>query len=188
MLRFRMRRAKRKATIRLAIAALGVVYGDIGTSPLYAIKECFSPESTHHVDPSPEPTCSGLLSLVFWSLTMVVTVKYLTFVMRADNEGAGGILALAPPRGSPAPEATASARAAPSPCCRSCSSGRRCSTATASSRPPISVLSAVEGLQEAATSPLKPVVVPLTLRDPGRAVHAAKARDREESVRSSARS
>ena len=77
----------------LMLAALGVVYGDIGTSPLYAIKECFSPESSHHVAPTPENVL-GVLSLVFWSLTMIVTVKYLTFVMRADNEGAGGILAL----------------------------------------------------------------------------------------------
>src|SRR3982751_2577466 len=75
------------------LAALGVVYGDIGTSPLYALKECFNPESAHHVDPTPA-NILGILSLIVWSLTMVVTLKYLTFVMKADNQGAGGILAL----------------------------------------------------------------------------------------------
>jgi KUP system potassium uptake protein len=73
------------------LAALGVVYGDIGTSPLYALKECFSP--AHDVRPTAENVL-GVLSLIFWSLTMVVVVKYLTFIMRADNEGEGGILAL----------------------------------------------------------------------------------------------
>src|SRR5262245_59561573 len=77
----------------LMLSALGVVYGDIGTSPLYAVKECFSPDSIHHVEPTPANVL-GVLSLIFWSLTMVVTVKYLAFVMRADNEGQGGILAL----------------------------------------------------------------------------------------------
>ncbi|WP_441288093.1 potassium transporter Kup [Sorangium sp. KYC3313] len=77
----------------LMLAALGVVYGDIGTSPLYAMKECFSPSSPHHVAPTPGNVL-GVLSLMFWSLMMVVTVKYVTFITRADNEGAGGILAL----------------------------------------------------------------------------------------------
>src|SRR5687767_11207894 len=77
----------------LTLGAIGVVFGDIGTSPLYAIKECFSPESPHRVPITPENVL-GVLSLVFWSLTMVIVVKYLTFIMRADNEGAGGILAL----------------------------------------------------------------------------------------------
>ncbi|XXS00291.1 potassium transporter Kup [Sorangium sp. So ce426] len=77
----------------LMLAALGVVYGDIGTSPLYAMKECFSPSSPHHVAPTPANVL-GVLSLMFWSLMMVVTVKYVTFITRADNEGAGGILAL----------------------------------------------------------------------------------------------
>ena len=112
------------------VGALGVVFGDIGTSPLYAIKECV--DGSHGVPPTHENVL-GVLSLVFWSLTMVVTVKYLTFIMRADN----------------------TARAASSRCSRSCrakkvqsrhahrvdcrrssSSARRCSTATASSRRP----------------------------------------------------
>ncbi len=75
----------------LAIGALGVVYGDIGTSPLYALRECFLPE--YGIAPSHD-NILGVLSLVFWALTLVVTVKYLTFVMRADNNGEGGILAL----------------------------------------------------------------------------------------------
>jgi KUP system potassium uptake protein len=75
----------------LALGALGVVYGDIGTSPLYALKECFT--GTHSVAPTPDNVL-GVLSLVFWSLVFVVVVKYLAFVMRADNRGEGGILAL----------------------------------------------------------------------------------------------
>ena len=75
----------------LALAALGVVYGDIGTSPLYALRECFVGE---HALAATAPNVLGILSLVFWSLTMVVSVKYLMFLMRADNEGEGGILAL----------------------------------------------------------------------------------------------
>ena len=75
----------------LLLAALGVVYGDIGTSPLYTLRECFG----HVVGlPLTEGNVLGILSLVFWSLIMVVTVKYVVFVMRADNRGEGGILSL----------------------------------------------------------------------------------------------
>lgn len=77
--------------IKLSLAALGVVYGDIGTSPLYAVKECFS--SSHGVAPDANNVL-GVLSLIFWSLTIVVVIKYLTFIMRADNRGEGGILSL----------------------------------------------------------------------------------------------
>jgi KUP system potassium uptake protein len=80
-----------KALLTLSLGALGVVYGDIGTSPLYALKECFS--GSHAVFVSPENVL-GVLSLVFWALTFVVTFKYLVLVMRADNRGEGGILAL----------------------------------------------------------------------------------------------
>jgi len=76
---------------KLTLAAIGVVYGDIGTSPLYALRECFHGESG--VVPSHENVL-GVLSLVFWALTLVIAVKYLTFVMRVDNQGEGGILAL----------------------------------------------------------------------------------------------
>jgi KUP system potassium uptake protein len=79
------------AVVRLALGALGVVYGDIGTSPLYAIKECFA--EPHGVSVTPENVL-GILSLMFWALTLVIVVKYLTFVLRADNKGEGGTLAL----------------------------------------------------------------------------------------------
>jgi KUP system potassium uptake protein len=80
-------------TVRLAlvVGALGVVYGDIGTSPLYALRECFNP--VLGIVPSPENVL-GIVSLIFWSLTLIVTVKYLGLLMRADNRGEGGILAL----------------------------------------------------------------------------------------------
>ncbi len=79
------------ALAALALGALGVVYGDIGTSPLYALKESFHGE--HGVPLTPENVL-GVLSLVVWAMTFVVTFKYLSFVMRADNRGEGGILAL----------------------------------------------------------------------------------------------
>jgi KUP system potassium uptake protein len=82
--------ADRKALIRASLLALGVVYGDIGTSPLYAIRECFGP---HGVPVEPR-NVFGVLSLVFWTLTLIVSVKYLLHVLRADNHGEGGILAL----------------------------------------------------------------------------------------------
>ncbi|MBC7742905.1 MAG: potassium transporter Kup [Bdellovibrionaceae bacterium] len=75
----------------LALGALGVVYGDIGTSPLYALKDSFLPG--HHVLANPENILS-LLSLIFWSLMIVISLKYLAFILRADNRGEGGILAL----------------------------------------------------------------------------------------------
>ena len=75
----------------LILAALGVVYGDIGTSPLYAMRECFT--GPHAIDVS-RANVLGVLSLITWSLVIVVSVKYLLFVMRADNAGEGGILAL----------------------------------------------------------------------------------------------
>jgi KUP system potassium uptake protein len=81
----------RRDLARLSLGALGVVYGDIGTSPLYSIKECFHP--THGVAVTPGNVL-GILSLVFWALTLVVVVKYIFFVMRAENHGEGGILAL----------------------------------------------------------------------------------------------
>ena len=80
-----------KALAGLALAALGVVYGDIGTSPLYALKECFS--GPHAIALTHENVL-GILSLIFWSLNFVVSFKYISLVMRADNRGEGGILAL----------------------------------------------------------------------------------------------
>jgi KUP system potassium uptake protein len=76
---------------KVTLAALGVVYGDIGTSPLYALRECF--HGPHAVAPTPGNVL-GVLSLIVWSLVVVVSIKYLVFILRADNRGEGGILAL----------------------------------------------------------------------------------------------
>src|SRR5687768_3658527 len=76
---------------KISLGALGVVYGDIGTSPLYAIRECFT--LPHGVRVTRENVL-GVESLFFWAMTLVVAVKYLAFIMRADNRGEGGILAL----------------------------------------------------------------------------------------------
>ncbi len=81
-----------KGLALLSLAALGVVFGDIGTSPLYAIRECFHGD---YAIPVSQENILGVLSLMFWSLVMIVTVKYLTFVLRADNKGEGGVLVLA---------------------------------------------------------------------------------------------
>ena len=75
----------------LSLAALGVVFGDIGTSPLYTLHEVFA---SHHPVPVTPENVLGVLSLILWALIMVVTVKYVAFVMRADNRGEGGIMAL----------------------------------------------------------------------------------------------
>ena len=80
----------KKYKMLLTLAALGVVYGDIGTSPLYALKEAFHHS---HLPPTPE-NVMGILSLVFWSLIIVISIKYLIFILRADDHGEGGILAL----------------------------------------------------------------------------------------------
>jgi KUP system potassium uptake protein len=75
----------------MMLGAIGIVFGDIGTSPLYTIKEMFNP----HFGLTPDAeTVKGLLSLGFWSLILVVTLKYVLVIMRADNDGEGGIMAL----------------------------------------------------------------------------------------------
>lgn len=76
---------------RLSLAALGVVFGDISTSPIYAIRECF--QGQYGIDVS-HANVMGILSLMFWSLVMIVGLKYLTFVFRANNHGEGGEIAL----------------------------------------------------------------------------------------------
>lgn len=81
----------RRARLLLALAALGVVYGDIGTSPLYSLREAFS--SGRGMEPT-HTNIFGVLSLIFWSLIIVISIKYLVFILRADNKGEGGILAL----------------------------------------------------------------------------------------------
>lgn len=75
----------------VVLGALGIVYGDIGTSPLYAIRECF--HHTHGIAVTPE-NIFGVLSLILWSLVLMISIKYLLYIMRADNKGEGGILAL----------------------------------------------------------------------------------------------
>ncbi|MDQ8035860.1 MAG: potassium transporter Kup [Pedobacter sp.] len=81
----------KSSTAALTLGALGVVFGDIGTSPLYALKECF--HAAHGIAITPENVL-GILSLIFWSITLVVSLKYIAFIMRADNNGEGGIMAL----------------------------------------------------------------------------------------------
>ncbi|MBL8613452.1 MAG: KUP/HAK/KT family potassium transporter, partial [Myxococcales bacterium] len=141
---------------KLALGALGVVYGDIGTSPLYAMKECFEPG--HGMDPS-RANVLGVLSLFVWSLTLVVVVKYLSFIMRADNKGEGGILALLAllkPRRSEKPVIGLPILVLLGLFGSALLYGDGMIT------PAISVLSAVEGLG-VATNKLDPVVVPITV-------------------------
>jgi KUP system potassium uptake protein len=141
----------------LTLCALGVVFGDIGTSPLYALKEClhFAGGEKASVE-----DLYGILSLTFWALVMVVTVKYLIFIMRADHDGEGGIfalLAIIPERfRAHAPHSgkvTAMALLAVI--------GASFLYGDGVITPAISVLSAVEGLKEASPR-LEPLVVPLT--------------------------
>ncbi|HEU4536931.1 MAG TPA: potassium transporter Kup [Polyangiaceae bacterium] len=142
--------------LALALGALGIVYGDIGTSPLYAFKECL--QGPHRVAPT-EANVLGLLSLMVWSLTMVVTVKYLFFIMRADNEGEGGILALlalVPPR------LRAGGARASSPLVLLVLFGAAMLYGDGVITPAISVLSAVEGLNVGVRG-VEHYVLPLTL-------------------------
>jgi len=140
----------------LSLAALGVVYGDIGTSPLYTMKEVFA--GAHHPVPITPDNVLGILSLIFWSLIVVVTIKYVSFIMRADNKGEGGIMALMALALRPAPEG-ARRRAA---IIMAGLFGTALFYGDALITPAISVLSAVEGL-EVATPALKPYVIPVTL-------------------------
>ncbi len=137
----------------LSLVALGVVYGDIGTSPLYALRESFR----HRVPPTPDNVL-GVLSLIFWALAIVITLKYLVFVMRADNHGEGGILALTAlvaPRGS--------GRAARLGVLLTLGLfGTALLYGDGMITPAISVLSAVEGLRVAAPS-LDAFVLPITI-------------------------
>ena len=83
---------RRRRLVVLCLASLGIVYGDIGTSPLYAMRECFYGQ--HGVPPT-HANVLGVLSLILWSLVLIISVKYLILILRADNRGEGGILALA---------------------------------------------------------------------------------------------
>lgn len=138
----------------LALGALGVVYGDIGTSPLYAIKECF--HGTHAIEASPA-NVMGVLSLVVWSLTIVVSIKYITFIMRADNRGEGGIFALL----ALAPGADKMSQRMRNLMVLAALAGAALLYGDGVITPSISVLSAVEGL-EVATDAARDLVVPIT--------------------------
>jgi KUP system potassium uptake protein len=146
--------ARGKALAGLALGALGVVYGDIGTSPLYALKECFN--GPHGVPPT-SANVMGVLSLVFWALTFVVSFKYLTLVMRADNRGEGGIMALL---------ALVGRRRTSAPARRALLVaglfGAALLYGDGAITPAISVLGAVEGL-EVATPAVRPFVVPVSV-------------------------
>lgn len=147
--------SSRRNLLGVALGALGVVYGDIGTSPLYALRECF--HGGHGVEPSPGNVL-GVLSLVFWSLVVIVTVKYLIFVMRADNRGEGGILALM----SLVPPQLRDARGGRWLLLALGLFGAALLYGDGMIIPSISVLSAVEGLQ-LVTHRLDPFVVPITI-------------------------
>lgn len=145
-----------KRTALLALGALGIVYGDIGTSPLYALRECFN--GPHGIEATPD-NVMGVLSLIFWSLIIVVSVKYLLFVMRADNRGEGGILALMAlvmqrPRGQAHPARPVLIALG--------LFGAALLYGDGVITPAISVLSAVEGLS-VATPVFEPYIIPITL-------------------------
>jgi len=140
----------------LSLGALGVVYGDIGTSPLYALRECFKPG--HGVAPTPA-NIYGVLSLVFWSLVLVISLKYLVFVMRADNRGEGGILALMSLARTRASGGTSARRKV---LVALGLFGSALLYGDGMITPAISVLSAVEGLEIAAPG-LSTYVVPITV-------------------------
>jgi KUP system potassium uptake protein len=140
----------------LTLAALGIVYGDIGTSPLYAVKETFNPE---HGIPLEAENILGGISAIFWSLMVVVSIKYVTLIMEAHNKGEGGIMALLALALSSVKEDHA----------RWCPLivlvglfGAALFYGDAVLTPAISVLSAVEGL-EVGTTALKPYVLPISI-------------------------
>src|SRR5687768_15783972 len=83
----------RKSTPALVLGAMGVVYGDIGTSPIYALREALINVAGEEGPPSPD-SIIGVLSIIVWSLTLIVSVKYALFVLRADNQGEGGTLSI----------------------------------------------------------------------------------------------
>jgi KUP system potassium uptake protein len=145
----------RKRLAVLTLGALGVVYGDVGTSPLYALKECF--HGGHGLPPT-TANVLGVLSLIFWSLTLIISVKYLIFVMRADNKGEGGILALMA-LVTQHPLANAGSRAA---FIGLGLFGAALLYGDGMITPAISVLGAVEGLS-VATHRLEPFIVPLAV-------------------------
>jgi KUP system potassium uptake protein len=148
--------ARKAGMAGVMIAALGVVFGDLGTSPLYALPAAFS--TGHHAVQPTEAGVHGVISLVFWTITLVVSVKYVTFIMRADNDGEGGIMAL-----------ISLVQSAPLRTRRTAATlvslgllGASLFYGDGVITPAISVLSAIEGLNVAAPS-LSSLVVPIAL-------------------------
>ncbi len=146
--------ASRSHLAPLLLAAVGVVFGDIGTSPLYTMKEVFG----SHGLPTTLPNILGILSLVFWALVVIVALKYVVFIMRADNRGEGGIMAMM---------ALAQRTASGNPSLMRWLTiaglfGAALFYGDGVITPAISVLSAVEGL-EIATPAFRPFVIPITL-------------------------
>ncbi|HID75832.1 MAG TPA: potassium transporter Kup [Planctomycetaceae bacterium] len=141
--------------VALSLAALGVVFGDISTSPLYAVRECFHGE--YGIEPS-AANVVGVLSLMFWSLVLIVTVKYLAFVLRADNDGEGGVIALTalvrPRRGRSQSRRWLLVALGVFAACLLYGDGMI--------TPAISVISAVEGIR-IITPLFQPYVIPLTV-------------------------
>ena len=139
----------------LTVGALGIVYGDIGTSPLYALRECFA--GSRGVSPTPENVL-GILSLVLWSLILIISVKYLGLLLRADNHGEGGLLALfALVRDAVGVDSARSRLLVVAGI-----AGTAMLYADAAITPAISVLSALEGLESTHVS-LGPVIVPMAV-------------------------
>ena len=149
----------------LSLAALGIVYGDIGTSPIYAFREAFSPS---HGITSVSENVLGVLSLIFWSLIIVISIKYLGLVLRADNRGEGGIVALTALVMSPGTPTSPEERPVRETRNRRWLLGMAGLFGAAllygesMITPAISVLSAIEGL-EVATPVLGPFVIPITI-------------------------
>jgi KUP system potassium uptake protein len=144
-----------KRLLQLSVGAIGVVYGDIGTSPIYSLRECFF--GSGHVVPDPVNVL-GVLSLIMWSLILVISVKYIVFVMRADNRGEGGIVALVallnPWKSKPGTARYALMLLG--------LFGGALLYGDGTITPAISVLSAVEGL-DVATTAFHPYIIPITL-------------------------
>ena len=145
----------RQSRAALAMAAMGIVYGDIGTSPLYAAKEVFNP--THGIAFSAANVMGGV-SAIFWALMIIVSIKYVILIMRADNRGEGGIMALLALASASVKERTGWSV----PLAVVGVFGAALFYGDGVITPAISVLSAIEGLEVAAPG-LKPYVIPLTV-------------------------
>ncbi|MET3130140.1 KUP system potassium uptake protein [Oxalobacteraceae bacterium GrIS 1.11] len=146
---------KKSSLVALTLAAVGIVYGDIGTSPLYTLKTIFTPEHGLPLNPA---NLFGVISLIFWGLTIIISLKYVTLVLRADNRGEGGIMALM----ALALSSVSKLSRWNFPLMLVGVFGATLFYGDSVITPAISVLSAIEGLEVAAPA-LQPYVVPLTI-------------------------